>query len=420
MLLGVPLPSMSVRRESGAQPLAPLAILAFLALASTVALHGWKPERLAPPRAATSAAVAVPHSGTDLGVVRGASGGSGGSAVVTPPEPRRFTVVGSGDVLLHQGLWRQAASDGKGRGMDFRPLLAGVRPVVAGADLAICHLETPVGKPGGPFTGYPVFRVPPQVVPALRDTGFDACSTASNHSLDGGAEGVRRTLSALDAAGLPHAGTARSAAERARTTMLTAAGVKVALLSFTYGFNGIPLPDGEPWLANQIQVGTILADARTARQRGAEVVIVSLHWGTEYRHDPTAFQTSVARRVLGSPDVDLILGHHAHVVQPFAQIGGEWVAFGHGNLVSTQSFSAATRDGVLSRFTFAETAPGRFQVTRAEALPTFMRLGSGPSRVLLTSSCVRTAARPLSAECGASARRTAKVVRSRGASVLLG
>ncbi|NUT31468.1 MAG: CapA family protein [Hamadaea sp.] len=346
-------------------------------------------------------------------------GGTGGSVAVTPPEPRRFTVVGSGDVLLHQGLWRQAATDGKGRGMDFRPLLAGVRPIVAAADLAICHLETPVGRPGGPFTGFPVFRVPPQIVPALHDTGFDVCSTASNHSLDGGADGVRRTLDALDAAGLPHAGTARDLAERNRTTLLTVRGVRVALLSFTFSFNGIPLPKGKPWLANPIDVARILADARLARQRGAEVVIVSLHWGTEYRHQPNAYQTSVARRLLTSADIDLILGHHAHVVQPFGQVGGKWVAFGHGNLVSTQSFSADTRDGVLSRFTFAETAPGRFQVTRAEALPTFMRLGSGPSRVLLTTSCVRAAARPLAAECGASARRTARVIRSRGASVAL-
>ncbi len=95
-------------------------------------------------------------------------------------------------------------------------MFAGVRPVVSRADLAICHMETVYGKDGGPFTGYPAFKSPPQVAAALKHTGYDSCSTASNHTLDDGADGVRRTLGAMDAAGLRHAGSARSAAEAHR------------------------------------------------------------------------------------------------------------------------------------------------------------------------------------------------------------
>lgn len=95
-------------------------------------------------------------------------------------------------------------------------MFAGVKPVVSGADLAICHMETIYGRDGGPFTGYPSFKSPPEVAAALKDAGYDSCSTASNHTLDDGADGVRRTLGAMDAVGLRHTGSARSAAEAGR------------------------------------------------------------------------------------------------------------------------------------------------------------------------------------------------------------
>jgi len=97
--------------------------------------------------------------------------------------PRTFTLVATGDVLLHTALWDQASADaaasGNPAGHDFGPMLAGVRPMVSGADVAICHMETPVAPPGGPFSSYPSFSVPPEIAPALAATGYDACTTAS-------------------------------------------------------------------------------------------------------------------------------------------------------------------------------------------------------------------------------------------------
>ncbi|WP_143669549.1 CapA family protein, partial [Streptomyces sp. wa1063] len=115
-----------------------------------------------------------------------------------------------GDVLPHSSVIDRAAVDAGGAGYDFAPMLAGVAPVVSGADLAFCHMETVYGEEGGPYTGYPSFKSPPEVAAALRTTGFDSCSTASNHTLDDGADGVRRTLDALDGAGIRHAGSART------------------------------------------------------------------------------------------------------------------------------------------------------------------------------------------------------------------
>ncbi|MEV4535254.1 CapA family protein [Asanoa sp. NPDC049518] len=360
---------------------------------------------------------AVPEPGGSLSMPRFARWPPPASPSPTTWVPRTLTLVASGDVLLHSGLWQDAANAAGHRGYDFAPLFTHVAPVVRDADLAICHLETPVGRPGGPFTGYPIFTVPPQIAPALRTTGYDSCSTASNHSLDGGAPGVRRTLDALDAAGIAHTGTARTAVEAARPTVYDVAGVRVGHVSYTFSFNGLREPADKPWLANELGVAALRREAHRARQAGAEFVIASIHWGTEYAHQPDAMQRRVAREVLSSPDVDLIVGHHAHVVQPFERIGSEWVAYGLGNHVSSQDFSNDTRDGVIARFALTEVAPGKFQVSRAEALPTWMLLGGGrPGRVLDAARCARSPrnSAALRRTCRESWRRTARYVSAPG------
>jgi poly-gamma-glutamate synthesis protein (capsule biosynthesis protein) len=303
----------------------------------------------------------------------------------TMPPPRSFTLAATGDVLLHSTLWDQAQDDAAAAGgqrLDFRPLLAGVKPLVSGADLAICHLETPIAPAGGPFAGYPAFSVPPEIAPALADTGFDACSTASNHAYDGGAAGVDRTLDALDAAGIRHAGSARNPAEAATTTVVTVAGADVALLSYTYGFNGIAAPDGQAWRSNPIDEARILADAARARAGGAEVVVVALHWGDEYRSEPNTLQRALGPGLVRSPDVDLVLGHHAHVVQPVEPVDGEWVVYGMGNLVAHHGTRVpANEEGLLVRFTFTEGAAG-WRVTQAEYAALLVAKRGPPIRVV--------------------------------------
>ncbi|HET9141028.1 CapA family protein, partial [Actinophytocola sp.] len=157
-------------------------------------------------------------------------------ATSTRAEPRSITVVAAGDVLIHPSLTEQARADGGGR-PDFAPLLAGVRPVISAADLAICHLEVPLAAPGGVLSGYPRFSAPAEVAAGLAATGYDTCSTASNHTMDRGAAGVTSTLDALDAAGVRHTGSARSAREAATPLIMEVHGVTVAQVSYTFGFN---------------------------------------------------------------------------------------------------------------------------------------------------------------------------------------
>ncbi|MGA8112040.1 MAG: CapA family protein [Actinocatenispora sp.] len=333
-------------------------------------------RRLAPVLAAlvVCALVAGCESGPSQHAARHSRAGGGSPS---PSGPPTLSVVAAGDVLVHPPIWQQARADARSEGrdgMDFSPVFAAVRPVVSGADLAICHLETPVSAEHGPYLGWPRFAAPPQVLTAVRRTGFDDCSTASNHSFDQGEAGIDRTLDALDHAGLHHSGTARTTAEAARPDITEVRGVRVADLSYTFGLNwGLNLPAGRPWRVGTIDVSRILAAAHAARAGGADLVILSLHWGTEYQQAPTAEQVGQARRLLASPDVDLILGCHAHVVQPFESVHGKWVVYGMGNEIARHDDPvAASREGVMPRITFTRGASGRWRATRVEAVPTWV------------------------------------------------
>ena len=183
-----------------------------------------------------------------------------------------------------------------------------------------------------------------------RDLGYDACSTASNHSLDKGWLGVLATLAALDAAGLAQSGMAASEEAAAEPLLLDAAGITVGLVSATFGTNGLPRPEATPWIVTDLDVDELLEHARRARAAGAEFVVLALHWGVEYLTTPTATQRDQAESLLADPDVDLIVGHHAHVVQPVGRVGEEFVAYGLGNFLSNQSASCCAvgaQDGVI-------------------------------------------------------------------------
>jgi poly-gamma-glutamate capsule biosynthesis protein CapA/YwtB (metallophosphatase superfamily) len=303
----------------------------------------------------------LPRPQSEDGVQSGSSvPGSAGHQV------DEISLVATGDVLLHERLWTTARRDGRNGVWDFAPMLNNVKPLVQKADLAICHLETPLGTP---YSGYPLFQGPPQIAPALKQTGYDACTTASNHSFDKGAKGIDRTLDTLDNAGLEHTGTARTPEEAETPKIVTVQGVKVALLSYTYGFNGLPYPNKETWRAGLIDTAKIKAIARKARTQGAEIVVVSCHWGDEYSSKVNPQQRKTAAELLADSNIDLILGHHAHVVQPLQRINGKWVAYGLGNLVAAhRSPNHPKSEGLLVRFTFRRDGD-HWRATEAQYAP---------------------------------------------------
>jgi poly-gamma-glutamate capsule biosynthesis protein CapA/YwtB (metallophosphatase superfamily) len=264
---------------------------------------------------------------------------------------------------------------------DFAPMWQLVAPLVSQADFALCHLETTITARDVAPTGFPRFRAPTEYVAAIAGAGFDACSTASNHAFDYGVDGVVETIAALEANGLGWAGSARSADEAAQPRLFDVRGVRVALVSATYGLNGFRLPQDAPWLVDLIDVPRLLERAHAARAAGADIVIVSLHCCTEYRVEPTDAQVQNARSLLESPDVDLVVGHHAHVVQPIERIGDEYVLYGLGNILSNMYASrccpAASQDGVIVDVTFTEEPGGRFVASAVSYTPTWVDRSAG-------------------------------------------
>lgn len=311
----------------------------------------------------------------------------------TPPTttraPRAFTVVASGDILLHNPVIQSGRAYAGGNGFDFGPMFDDVRGVLTDADLALCHQETPISPDDTNLT-VPLtlsFNAPRAIASALHDAGFDGCDTASNHVWDRGLAGVRGTLDVLDAAGLGHAGTSRDEQEAATPPIYEVRGVRVAHLAFSYTiFNeGSPsrnVPGEAPWLEAmlwpKIGVDGVLAQARAAKARGAEYVIVSMHWGSQYVRTPTADQRDYAHALLASPDVDLILGDHVHVVQPCEKINGKYVVYGMGNFLSNQSptqdasLRNDNQDGSIVRVLVEERAPGVFTSARLQYVPTWV------------------------------------------------
>ena len=302
------------------------------------------------------------------------------TAVPFPPCPgiHCLSIVISGDVLLHPQLIEQARADAGAvpdttvDGLNFLPLLAGQRRYVAGADIGICHLETPLAPPQGPFSNYPTFSVPPQVLPALVATGYDACTTASNHPLAQGTTGLDRTLNELDAAGLFHDGSYRTPEEASTPLVVNTRAGRVGLISAAYGFNGYE-PD-QDWQVNTIDIPDLKARAAHAKQAGADLVIVALHAGDEYDHQPNAQQKDAAKALLADPDIDLVYGHHAHVVQPLERINGKWAIYGLGNNLAAQLDSApGVQQGLLVRMQFSLDAGGSWTTSDVAWVPSYQQ-----------------------------------------------
>jgi hypothetical protein len=326
------------------------------------------------PRKATEAAGA---GGARTAAVAGAStssnparsGGKGGAALA---HPVTFTVEASGDLLIHSPVWDRALELGGGNHYNFTPLFGDIKPYVVGADLPLCHMETPMTP--SPPTGFPVFNTPPQLAYAIRRTGWRACSTAATHSLDQGQRGVDDTIATLDKVGVKHAGTYASAAAQRRPLIMTVKGIKVAFLSYTELTNGIPSP--HPWSVNRAQnVDQILGEAHRARAEGARAVIINIHWGDENVPQPSRFQLHLAGVLTRSRDITAVVGQHVHVVQPIRRINGKLVVFGEGNLISNQTSACCpdgSQDGLIALLTIVVDNRGA-RVTKIHYVPIWIQ-----------------------------------------------
>lgn len=217
---------------------------------------------------------------------------------------------------------------------DFNASFDWVRERFRAADAAIVNLETTLSE-SGPYTGYPCFRSPAALAEALDSLGVDITVLANNHCCDGGSKGIRTTIRELDRHGIEHTGVFLDSSDfRARHPLrFEAGGIRFALLNYTYGTNGLPVPSGLS--VNPIDTVRIAADLAAVEHDGVDCVIACMHWGNEYERRPNKVQRQLAG-FLRRHGVDLIVGSHPHVVQPYEQDSNGIVLYSLGNFVSNQ------------------------------------------------------------------------------------
>ncbi|HEY5517937.1 MAG TPA: CapA family protein [Coriobacteriia bacterium] len=312
-------------------------------------------------------------------------------AETTPtPEPTAtpdatVTVIAVGDLMVHRGQLSAAYSHGV---YDFAPSFRAIAPWIKAADIAAGNLETTLRSSG--FTGYPCFRSPTAYARALKGAGFDVLTTANNHTLDGGATGVRYTASYLDRLGLAHTGSNKSG-----MTVVTHDGVKIAFIAFTYGTNGIRSPF--PGAVNRIDMITMKHWIAHGRAQ-ADLVIVVPHFGAEYSRTPESATKAKARAWIDA-GADLVLGSHPHVVRPVEKYRGHYIVYSMGNFISTMT-KPYTDLGIMVSATVTRRS-GVAKVARLKVLPVYrdVSYGQGTStwRTVLISDALKAGASRISA-----------------------
>ncbi|MFD0713615.1 CapA family protein [Paenibacillus sp. GCM10027626] len=231
-------------------------------------------------------------------------------AVVTKAE-----LIAVGDIMVHMPQL-PGAYDSKHKRYRFDHFFKEVKPVLEQGDWSMANLEAPIGGKALGYSGFPRFNAPSEMAEALKKAGFNIVTNANNHALDRGFAGVERTLVHLQKQGLITKGTARSAAEAAKLTIIERQKIKMGLLAYTYGTNGIPLPKNKPYTVSLINENAMISDIAKLRKAGADFITIALHFGIEYETKPNEAQKQLARKLIAA-GADIVAGSHPHVVQPF-------------------------------------------------------------------------------------------------------
>ena len=254
------------------------------------------------------------------------------------------TIVSFGDTLCHKPLFN-AAYDKETGIYDFSSMFKYVEKYFKNSTINIGNCESPMAGSERGYSGYPTFNAPEHLAIDLKELGVDIMTTSNNHTLDKGFSGLSSTLDFLDDAGIAHVGTARTEEEQNTILFMDLNGIKTAFLSYTYGTNGIPVPEDKEFCVNLIDEDLILKQIEQAKNEGAELIVASMHWGIEYQTTENAEQDRLAEFLIKN-DVNIILGSHPHVLQPMKMLkvkndeGEEkegLVIFSQGNFFSNQT-----------------------------------------------------------------------------------
>jgi poly-gamma-glutamate synthesis protein (capsule biosynthesis protein) len=293
-----------------------------------------------------------------------------------------------GDLMCHSQQFNLAKND---TGFNFNPTFAPIKKYLESADFTFGNLETVTAGAALNFTGYPMFNTPVQYLDALKEAGFDVLTTANNHSLDRGFTGIDKTISELDQRGILHTGTARSLEGRNTSLILSKNKTKLGVLAYTYGTNGIKIPEGKGFCVNLIDTLQIKNDIEKSKKSGADVVMVFVHWGNEYQRFASDSQKMLATFIHKNGAL-LVFGSHPHVLQPTStnsDYASGFTIFSLGNFVSAQR-KQYTDCGIIVKMNLVKNlTTGIVSINKANFIPTYVSTQNG-FRILSVSDAIES------------------------------
>ena len=297
--------------------------------------------------------------------------------------PATITISAVGDLMAHQGNLNNAYTPKTGT-YNFNGFLEYVKPYLTKSDLTIGNFETVTAGPSSGYTSYPSFNTPDAMLTALSSAGFDVLSTANNHCLDRGINGLTRTIKKIEENKMTNVGS--SIDGKNKFTIKEINGIKVSILSYSAAFNGNEkrLSDTQKTkYLSPINETQIKSDIKMVKAKGADAIIVIMHWGNEYQREPNATQTSLSKKIL-SWGADIILGSHPHVVQKseITKVNDKekFVIYSMGNFISGYRRSdkakrpnkVYTEDGVIVQFQLEKDPKGGIIIKKADYIPTWV------------------------------------------------
>ena len=300
------------------------------------------------------------------------------SEVSVIKEDKKLNMVAIGDIMCHNTNIK-AAYNSSTKNYDFSKVFQNVEKYITKADIAIGNLETTFAGEERGYSGYPTFNSPKELGIAIKDIGIDVLSTANNHSMDKGSKGVISTLDTLDEIGISHTGTYRSEEEQDTILVKEVNGLKIAFISFTYGTNGINIPESMPYLVNLIDENLILDQIKLAKQQNVDLICASMHWGIEYAQKQNKEQEKLAD-LLFKNGVDIIIGNHAHVIEPMEkrkitlEDGTEkevFVVYALGNFVSGQVKEHTKSTAILDIDLTKNGKTGKITIDKVDYTPVY-------------------------------------------------
>ena len=294
------------------------------------------------------------------------------------PTDVTFTLSAIGDIMCHNTQYNDAYNEDTNT-YDFSYVFDGISFYTKTADICVGNLETTFAGEDAGYSSYPTFNTPDSLAYELKDIGVDVLSTAGNHALDKGFDGLSRTIDVLNDADIAHLGTYKTEEDQNKTLIKYVKGIKIAFVNYTYGTNGIAVPSDKQFCINLIDEDLMKKQIDSAKEQKPDIIIACMHWGNEYKTTQNSTQEELAD-FLFQNGVDIILGTHPHVLEPMEKrtvtledgtTKDGFVIYSLGNFIADQN-AEYTRDSIILNIDITKHVDGSITIDNYDYVPIYM------------------------------------------------